>query len=389
MERFEDKVSLGGKDLNILDEQKKKEGFEIMKTPEIVVRDERGAQLFSLILKAEDPNWGDTKNPLAKETVAYFKDNPLTPEIKSGIQELRENGVDEESLYNFALAYKNPERLGVIFEMAAKHKPHIKTPQEVQQKFFDILQSFDQTFSSSSLSEKLQLAAEQDKDKRLGNMEETRKRMSALIDFFKPDPKTTKTTRVNFMPTNPLYKKNSGRNFSLGTEQIILSHVDNIVNQDHEFLHGVVNPVVDKLFEKLTDKQQEKILGLASGKLKLGYKYPYSILCEELINTFNDVFRKGEKPETYDDFKEKISSISEEAFQEEFSRNKILKATCDELGIASLEDLKNKSQEYFEWFEKNQLRGLVLEFYQEYSTLSNTKEINFERFVLEKFPDKL
>lgn len=50
---------------------------EVLKTPEIVIQEEKGAQLFSLLLKAENPKWGETETPLAKETVEYFKNNPI------------------------------------------------------------------------------------------------------------------------------------------------------------------------------------------------------------------------------------------------------------------------------------------------------------------------
>jgi len=36
--------------------EKQEVAFEVMKTPEIVIQEEKGAQLFSLLLKAENPN---------------------------------------------------------------------------------------------------------------------------------------------------------------------------------------------------------------------------------------------------------------------------------------------------------------------------------------------
>ena len=60
--------------------------FEVMKTPEIVVQEERGAQLFSLLLKAENSEWGETETLLAKETTEYFRDNPIDPEILKTIK---------------------------------------------------------------------------------------------------------------------------------------------------------------------------------------------------------------------------------------------------------------------------------------------------------------
>ncbi len=367
--------------------EKKEATFEVMKTPEISIQEERGAQLFSLLLKAENQEWGETETPLAKETTEYFRANPLSPDILKTIREFHDQGVDEETLYNLALTYQHPERAEGVFEMAAKYKPHVKNPQEIYQKFLAVLESFDQSFSLSPLAEKFTAEIERDKNERLKRLGETRKRIENLIDFFKPDSRTTNVQKLSFVPTDPLYRVNSGRNFSafLG-EQIIISHIDNVDNQDHEFSHGMINPIVDRLSQQLTEEQKEKISQLASIKLKQDYGEGfYSLLCEEFIRTYNDVLKKGREPQTYESFVQKISSISEDQFQKELSQSKNFKARCDEFGIVTIEDFKNKSQEYFERFERNQLRDLIFEIYQEYSNRPDKETENFERFVLAKF----
>ena len=144
--------------------EKNKTGFEVMKTPEIVVQEERGAQLFSLLLKAENPEWGETETPLAKETVEYFENNPLSPDILKTIREFNAQGVDEETLYNLALTYQHPERAEKVLEMAAKYKPHVKNPQDVYQKVSALLVRFDQTFSASPLAEKFIAEIERDRN---------------------------------------------------------------------------------------------------------------------------------------------------------------------------------------------------------------------------------
>ena len=322
--------------------EKQDSSLEVMKMPEIVVREERGAQLFSLLLKAENPEWGETETPLAKETAEHFRDNPIDPEILKTIKDLHREGADEETLYNLALTYQNQERAEKILEMATKYKPHIKNPQEIYRKFSALLENFNEIFSASPLAEKFATEIEQDKNERLQRLEETGKRIELLIDFFKPDSKTTDVKKISFIPTDPLYKKNFGRNFSaFPGEQIIISHIDNTDNQDHEFLHGIINPIVEKLSKQLTDEQKEKIFNLAKAELKQDYGEEYfSLLCEEFIRTYIEAF-------------------------------------------------KNKSREYSEVFEKNSLRGLIFELYQEYSDRSNKETVNFEQFVLKNFPDRI
>jgi len=318
-----------------------KESFEIMKTPEIVVQGEKGVQLFSLILKAEDPSKGETETPLAKETSEYFKDNPLDPEILKTIKEIREQGVDKESAYNAALTYQHPERIDGLFEMVAKHKPNVKNPQEMQQKILTLLDAFDKSFSSSPLAKKFADEEERDKNKRLGKIEETKEWVEDIIAFFKPDSETTKIQKLSFIPTDPLSKVDSGKAFRIFPgEQIIMSHVDNVENQKHEFLHGIINPIVDKLSLKLTEEEKENISRLARERLKHDYgENYYSLLCEEFIRTYLQTYKQDHLLRTRD-------------------------------------------------IEENKLRVLIFEFYKEYESRTDRNE-NFEQFVLDKFAGKM
>ncbi len=367
-----------------------KDTFELMKLPEIVVEKERGAQLFSLLLNAENAKWGETETPLAQEIAEYFEKHPISQKILDEINNFHEQGVDEETLYNLALTYQRPERAKYVLEMATKYKPHVKNPEEVYQKFIKLLEDFDQTFSGGLLAEKIDLEVEKDKRLRIERLEETKTRIKNLIDFYKPDAKTSDIQKVSFVPTNPLHRKNSGRAFSaFPHEQIIISHIDNIDNQDHEFCHGIINPIVEKLSEKLTEKQKKKISELASGQLKKDYGENYfSLLCEEFIRTYNDFIKKDEKPQTYDEFAQKVSQFNEEQFQESMINEKT-KSNFDKLKIRTLDDLKSKSKEYFEQFQKNMLQDLVFEFYQKYINRPNKESENFERFVLKNFSEIL
>ena len=373
--------------------EKKEADFEVLKTPEISISEEREAQLLSFILKAKNPEWGTDDTPLAVDAKNYFSENPLNSEVSEFLDEihaLQKGGVDEEILYMLALTYEHPGRNKEIFKFIDKYKPYIKNPPELQQKLFHILEVFDQSFSSSPLAEKLSVEIEKDKKARGEILADTQVRIEGLISFFKPDSKTTRTKKISLMTTDPLYKKNQGYGFTFGEESVLKTHIDNTHNLEHEFSHSIINPIVEKLSQQLTDEQKEKISQLANKKLKQDYgDGHFSLLCEEFINTYGNVFKMGEKPQTYEDFVRKISSISEEQFQEFLVPGENLKARCAELGINTIEDFKNKSQEYFEKFERNQLRDLIFEIYQEYSNRPDQETENFERFVLAKFSAKL
>jgi len=373
--------------------EKRGVGFEVLKIPEIFIREEHEAQLLSFILKAKNPEWGDINNPLAVETKKFFTENPLSSTVSGFLDEIRalqEGGVDEEVLYTLAFTYGHPERNDGAFEVITKHKTYIKNPQELQQKLFHILEVFDQSFSSSPLAEKLSVEIEKDKKARGEILDETKARIEKLITFFRPDSKTTGVRKISLMPTDPLDRINTGSAFIFGEELVLKTHIDNPDNLEHEFSHSIINPIVEKLSQQLTDKQKEKISQLANEKLKQDYGEGYfSLLCEEFIRTYNDVFKKEKKPQTYEVFVQKISNINEEQFQKFLTQSKSLKARSEELGITTVEDFKNKSQEYFERFEKNQLRDLIFEIYQEYSNHLDKKTKNFEKFILEKFLSKI
>jgi len=360
--------------------------FEVMRTPKIFISEEQGAQTLSLILKAKNSEWGSLDNSFAEETKKYFEDNPLNQDVSGFLDEihaLQEGGVDEEALYTLALTYGHPERNEEAFEVLTRYKSYVKNPQELQQKLFRALEIFQRSFSLSPLAKKMAIEIEKDEGAQRKTLAETRARIAELINFFKPSPKTTRIKRIVLMPTDPLYKKDSGAAFVFGEELVLKNHRENPDGLDHEFLHSIINPIVEKLSQQLTDGQKDKIPQLASGGLKQDYGEDYfSLLCEELIRTYNDVFKRGEKPQSYEDFVRKISGVTEDQFQESLTQSENLRARCGALGITTVEYLKNKSQEYFERFEKNQLRDLIFNLYQEYSNRPNQEIGNFEQFIL-------
>src|SRR3989338_189525 len=319
--------------------EKRETTFEVMKTPEIVFQQERGAQLFSLLLKAQNPEWGETETPLARETADYFRSRPMEPSLIKTMRNFYQEGVDEETLYNLALTYQHPERAKSVLAMAAQYKPHVKDPEGKHHQFLVVLEAFDQMFSTSPLSETFAAEIERDKAERQKRVGEIRGRIEGIIDFFKPDSKTTNTRKVSFI-SDPLYRANAGRNFSaFPGEQIIISHIDNTLNQDHEFSHGIVNPIVHKLMERLDREQKERLLQMASVKLKQDYGNGlYSLLCEEFIRTYTEIVARGGRPQTYEDFARKISDATEEQFQKFLLEGKNLKTRCDELEIMTIDD---------------------------------------------------
>lgn len=367
---------------------------EVMGTPDIAVQEEPGAQALSFILKAHDPEWGDTESAVAKEASSYFAEHPLNEEIVSFLKTSRaseEDRFDEEALYILALTYGHPERTEAALETIAEHKSHIDNPAALQARLRDSLGKFLDAFRSTTLAEKVAAQIKDDMGKRVERIDEVRERIGKLIDFFRPDPETTRTRKITLMPTDPLYGHDSGSGFAYGDELVLKSHIDNPDNLEHEFLHTVINPIVDKLAAVLTDEQKEKISSLASGKLKHEQEYGtgyYSLLCEELIRTYNDVFKYGKAPGTFDDLRNMVDGMDEETFQRHLARSKSLKARCGELGISDVDGFKASLEAYFERYERNELREVVYKLYEEYATRDDATE-NFESFITRRLPETL
>lgn len=243
------------------------------------------------------------------------------------------------------------------------------------------------------LKEKLDGFITNDIEKRKQTIQEVQGRIKKVIDFFNVVPQTTKVTKIVLLPTDCICSEESGRAFQFGDELILHSHIDNPRNLEHEFLHSVINPIVAKLSEKLSEEQKQKIRKSGSYRLKVEESYGegfYSLLCEEFIRTYNEVIQRDEKPMTYEDFFQKISILDEKKFEELIRKNEIFKRRCKELEVGNLEELQNKSQVYFDKFERNELRVLIYSFYEKYiQEKQKDDKIIFENFVLREFEKEI
>ncbi len=268
------------------------EKIEIMKTPEIVSEKEDGFLIYTLIQKGLNPDFGDSETILSKKISGYFENNPISEDIKNSLNELSNLGINEEQMSNLTLAYRNKERLDKLVKIFGQHYKDIKDPAVIYNKFFDILDNFSKDFSNTDINKEIKSEIEEDIKKRKDGINEIINIEEKLIAFFRPDIKTTNIKKINFIPTNPVLKSNYGRNFSsFYEEQIIVSNIDNIENQKHELSHGIINPIISKLFNNLSQEEKEKIRELASENLKNNYgENPLYLLKEEFVKTYTEVF---------------------------------------------------------------------------------------------------
>lgn len=155
-------------------------------------------------------------------------------------------------------------------------------------------------------------------------------------------------------------------------------------------MHSIINPIIDKLATQLSVEQQEKISQLGSYRLKFAERYGdncYSLLCEEFIRTYHECIQKNEKPRNQDDFVAMANGLNEEKFHLILEEDENIRKNCSALGISSLSDLKERAIDYYNRFEKNELREIIFSFYQEY--LQSDNQVNFEDFVLNNFSQRI
>jgi len=365
---------------------------EVMNLPEIEIKEERGSTLLSILLKGYNPEWGGHEHELSKEVETFFEQNPLDKKSVNSLNEinaLKEEGTDAEVLYNIALTYNHPERIDNLIDFIAKHKDYITDPQDLREQIVSMLNKIE-SLLPESLKNKMDQATIDDIEKRNQFIIQTKIRFKNLIDFFKPSEQTTSIKKITLLPTDFLYSKESGSAFEFGDEMILRSHIDNPVNLDHEFLHSIINPIIDKLSSKLTVDQKQKISEAGSYRLKVEEKYGesfYVLLCEEFIRTYTDIVQKNKKPITYIDFvTERIDKINDNQFVELLQRNKVFRDRCHQLGITKLKEFKGQSQEYYDKFESNKLREIIFEFYQKcIKEKEKNDKITFEDSILRDF----
>ncbi|MDZ7798219.1 MAG: hypothetical protein U5L76_01225 [Patescibacteria group bacterium] len=368
---------------------------ETMRIPEINIREEKGATLLSILLRGYNQDFGSHDHELSQRVDEYFEQNPLDEKsikLLKEIKALEDDGVDGETLFNIVLTHDDEDRVESLLEFISKHKECVKKPEKLRNNLLKAINDLENKLPEA-LKQDFDKATSEDIKIREQNIEDSKQRIKKLIDFFRPQTNTTKTKEVVLLPTDFLMSEKSGVAFNFGDNLYISSHVDNPHNLEHEFLHCIINPIVDKLDKKLSDEQKQKISNLASDKLKVeqGYgKEYYSLLCEEFIRTYNDVFQHGKQPIVYNDFVQKIESLDEEQFNSLLSKKESLKNRCAQLQINTFEDFKNKSQEYFDAFEKNDLREIIFKFYQDFTKeKEKNPNLDFEEFVLKEFNNRI
>ena len=360
--------------------------------PKISFEADRGMVWYSLLMKGVDSSWGDrtdTQHELVGKTEEYFEKHPLVEDLVLKVNRIKEE-ADNEIIFWFALVHEHPERKGEVLDLIEKHKGYknIPEPEQLLDRFLSALDRFGQ--ENQELAGLINPYIEEDLQEREGRRDKFENRTREIIDFFKPYADTTPQTEVVFLTTSFIEQKDTGRAVPFHNTIVVKSHIDNVDNQKHEFLHNITNPIVEKL--SLTDEQEQKILDLSSGGLREQYEVPVSILQETLVRTYNDYFSKNEEPPNLESFQKKLDGIPEEKLQSMIDkpRNSGEKQRLEEMDITTPAELREKSEEYYDKYKKDALTERLFKIYEDYDAeKARNPNLAFEDFFLENFRDVL
>ncbi len=187
---------------------------------------------------------------------------------------------DDEAVFMLALTLDHPEWKDSILEQIKQHKPHVRNVDK-------ILERLKENYFSLSWQSQIQSNAE-DTVWWNEHLLEVKTRIINLISYFRPSSNEV-AKKVIIIPSDKLLEsKDAGGSFHVGDTAIIMSHTKNLGNFEHEFLHGIINPITEEFAGGISE---EKIIALASNKLKKeqGYgDHALSLLNEELIRTYNE-----------------------------------------------------------------------------------------------------
>jgi ribosome-associated translation inhibitor RaiA len=184
--------------------------------------------------------------------------------------------ADEETIYWLTMTFNHPEREKDVFNRIQEQKEHIKDISDIQKRLFDILS----LYKNENISQNSEVDLE---DANSGYEERVKK----LIDYFQPIDFESRITKIIKVYSDNIVSKNSGRAITIDRDVFILSHSDN-----KEFLHTIINPIVDKLSEQLTNFEKNKLKEIIHLDLKKDYGDHFeSLMCESIIRIYNDFFK--------------------------------------------------------------------------------------------------
>ncbi len=315
-------------------------GFETMPVPKIEITRERGLEFGERLIN--EGKWNENR----------------------------------EALLMLSAIYDHPEWKKDIIGQIKKNKEFIENPEELCDRVLSDIKKAEEENDLPDLNSEI--------ERRNKLLPIYREKIKNLVNYFRPNRKTSNIENVRIVAADTIIGEESGYNITSGTTSLIVSKSKNTYNLEHEFLHGIVNPITEKIGNELSEEDKEKLVKLAGDKLKKqGYTEPINLLNEEIIRTYNEFIETDKSPVNFDNFKKIIDSIKDEDFSIVGGEN--IKR-FEELNIKSASDLRSKSRDYYERFFEDKLGERVYGLHLEYKKkIENDKNLSFEKYFLENF----
>ncbi|PJA93206.1 MAG: hypothetical protein CO133_01320, partial [Candidatus Komeilibacteria bacterium CG_4_9_14_3_um_filter_37_5] len=319
----------------------------------------------------------DTKE--GKEILAEYQVEDLR-KFRIQYQELVELTDSNKELIDW-LSFsfnKNQDIKDCVLEQIKMHKSpylHIKL-NYLMLKFHNLIAEFQQTIT---VNEKTSDYINNDIDRRQNDLSELKNKINEAISFFLPKNFGNIKEYV-YLPHNPLMKSQSGFGMHLGETYYIMSDHNNRVNEVHEFLHSIINPITEKI--KLTEVEKRSILEFSTEKTKEHYEFAASILNETLIRSYRTGFNVENQP-TFESFKKILLSTP---------RNIIIEILAREHGSPitdNIDELLNDesiTRQYYDKYVRDKFKDKVWEFYKSYQAEINQNNTqSFEDYFLQNY----
>ncbi|MFZ2310072.1 MAG: hypothetical protein WAW11_00830 [Patescibacteria group bacterium] len=337
--------------------------------------DINGTINYHALNKAIKNNWGDEQNSEVSELIKN--------KIDINIHNLHQifNKVEEHSYYNdetlnwLASAYDKDQNIQnqIIQEIVKNKGLEYGDAENLMREFSEMMKSFNE---KNDFSSELEGFISNDIINRQQRLDNLKNRISESIKFF--NPKDGGIQKVVYLPTNPLEKKESGSGIIVGDTCYIQSELDNKINEVHEFLHSIINPVTEKI--NLSESDQQAILKLAPDRLK-DYEDARSILTEEIIRTYKIGFNENDNP-SFVNFKKQLLAANKKDLDNLLAKEKKEKGSSS---AGDAEELLN-SEELMIKYYNNQARDIFSEriwnFFDDYK---KSGSVNFEDYLLENY----
>ncbi len=367
----------------MFNEKKELNKVELMVMPEIRSGISYGYFWYTFLQKAVNPNWDiftKEKNNFSEQIENFFLNHPIESALLQRWQEFYEK-IDMEIAGWFALAIDHPNILPSILETCLKHKEHKNLNKENASELFEEFKAILNEFRAKNSDLESVLKFKED-NLEANNLLEEKEMLAECLEYFKPKKQTSNLRSVIFLTDNDLIKNNTGWGFRADDKGYIVSHKNNRNNQRHEFLHFLINPIIEKI--EFSEEEKKKIIEMAGQKMVVELNYgenATSLLNEALIRVFNEI--KSNNYKTFQDYLEKIAKLSEE----KFGQIKIDEAeVLAKLNIKTLGDFKERATDIYYARITSTLNEKVYQLYLDYDQLrKNNFDLTFEDYFLENY----